>query len=186
MLERDTRHLFWSLAGILVLLPVLAVRLLGPTRVYTFTGTWLDRRAKRFQRDGAFISAWLDAVPVKVGQVWWIHRDDDDKDSAFAATDHRRHWRQGKITAVFESEMEVQVPKRSGSGTRNRANTAFSEARARARTDSWQLRQCDDSANRSRAIRCATWRAVGHCRAESALHRVVINVSGADGRVTHL
>ena len=91
--------------GLNFLLPLLLVLAVGRDRVFNFTSRLFERG--RAEQDGAFIAELLDVEAVEVGQQWYIHRGDDEKDEQF--TDFRRNWRCGKITEKEEGTFSVEV-----------------------------------------------------------------------------
>ena len=92
------------------ILPGLAVARMGRARLYGATARLFE--AQQACNDGAFVALLLDHTSsmLSVGQVWWLHRgDNDDEDQTYPESDHRRNWRKGNIVEIGEYEFGVEL-----------------------------------------------------------------------------
>ena len=72
---------------------VAVVLVVGRERMFGLVARGFEGSKSRMQEDGAFIASLLDSHQVEVGQQWWVHRPEGEKDHSYEPNDHRHHWR---------------------------------------------------------------------------------------------
>ena len=60
------------------LLPLLVLLLVGPRNLYLYMARRFDRSLHRVVQDASFVAELSAAVPMQIGQAWWIHRKKDE------------------------------------------------------------------------------------------------------------
>eukprot|EP00929_Paragymnodinium_shiwhaense_P037855 TRINITY_DN20086_c1_g1_i3.p1 TRINITY_DN20086_c1_g1~~TRINITY_DN20086_c1_g1_i3.p1 ORF type:complete len:602 (+),score=21.69 TRINITY_DN20086_c1_g1_i3:206-2011(+) len=128
--------------GIAHVLPCLVVIAVGQGTIFEMVACRLTRNRDDQERDGAFLAGLLDTGALALGLPWWSHRADDDKDTRFSPTDHRYHFKQGRIVRISDESFFV----RSGREVREfpiaRRNASWQdlldEGRASLRLIEWQ------------------------------------------------
>jgi len=90
-------------------LPSTIVRLVGWERLLGWMDQKFESAQARRERDGAFIAELLGAVEVELGQVWWMHLEEGDKDLAYPKTDHRHHFVPGRVVNVGKDTFKVKI-----------------------------------------------------------------------------
>ena len=79
--------------GLLCLCAVAVVLAVGRERMFRLVARGFEGSKSRMQQDGAFIASLLEWQPVTLGQSWFVHREEGDKDLSYDPSDHRHHWR---------------------------------------------------------------------------------------------
>lgn len=130
--------LFWFIP------PVLLVTK-GRRWWYTYFHRRFNGNRDRYMRDAGFIAQLLDSVQVTEGDVWWQLRE--SADHQWPATDHRHHFRKGKIILVESDAFSVRFPAVHG---RSPEIAVFPMARRNT-----QLDELVESA--SAQLRCMEW-----------------------------
>ena len=70
---------------------VLAV---GRERMFRVVARRFEGSNPRMRQDGAFLASLLDdASQVKVGQQWFMHLDEGEKDFSYEPHEQEHHWR---------------------------------------------------------------------------------------------
>lgn len=123
MAERPAVAVASLIRGAGFAVPVAVMLIIGRRNLLQLSSRRFNRDPARAQRDGAFIAELLDSTAMEENQVWWIHRDEDNKDMRFDPFDQRYHWRLGRVASVEEEYFLVEVEKEpvawGGDGTRN-------------------------------------------------------------------
>lgn len=77
----------------------------GRTTLFNYMSTIFDDH--NAENDGAFIAEMLAVASVKVGDVWWVHRDTPNCD--FLDGDPHRNWEKGLVREINEKERHMKV-----------------------------------------------------------------------------
>jgi len=99
-----------SLLGVAWLAPLLVLLAVGPKHLFNYVADRFDTDPERLAQAGAFIAELLTSTTLEEGHVWWVHRKDNEKDHDYAETDHRHHWRCGRIVELSATGFVVEVP----------------------------------------------------------------------------
>jgi hypothetical protein len=83
----------------------------GPEIVFTLMARRfeMDSTNTMRERDGAFLAELVDSLDVQVGQPWWVHLNEDEKDTQHPIDDHRHHWREGSVVMIQDDMFAVQL-----------------------------------------------------------------------------
>ena len=98
--------------GTSYLFPILVVAGVGRQRLFGFMARRFE--SKRAELDGAVFAALLDGVQIKMGSIWWIHRDEED--ASFPESDPHRHWHQCTVQEINKEEGKFGVLFATGGG----------------------------------------------------------------------
>ena len=79
--------------GLLYLCPLAVVLVVGRERMFRLVARRFEGSKSRMQQDGAFIASLLESHQVALGQLWFVHREEGEKDLSYDPRDHRHHWR---------------------------------------------------------------------------------------------
>lgn len=102
------RHL---VSGTCCFVPPAVLACMGKDWVFSVVARRIDGDPGRRMKDAAFVAQLLDSMRVEVGEDWWQFRaEDEDKDQAYPATDHRHHFRRGEVISVQRNAFNVRYP----------------------------------------------------------------------------
>ena len=79
--------------GLPYLCALAVVLVVGRERMFRLVARGFEGSKSRMQQDGAFIASLLDSHQVELGQPWFVHRPEGEKDFSYGTSDHRHHWR---------------------------------------------------------------------------------------------
>ena len=79
--------------GIIYLFCPLVIVWVGRERLFKLVAYQFEGDKSLMQKDGAFISSLLEGHQVEVGQSWWVHLSNDEKDGRYSPSHHRHNWR---------------------------------------------------------------------------------------------
>eukprot|EP00448_Togula_jolla_P017584 CAMPEP_0170576200 /NCGR_PEP_ID=MMETSP0224-20130122/4264_1 /TAXON_ID=285029 /ORGANISM="Togula jolla, Strain CCCM 725" /LENGTH=437 /DNA_ID=CAMNT_0010899023 /DNA_START=114 /DNA_END=1423 /DNA_ORIENTATION=+ len=98
-------NLLWD--GSVMLIPAVAIAALGSRRISNFLARRFDKDTRRAQLDGAFFAELLNALPIHVGQTWWLHHGRNK--SCYPVGDRRRNWQCHTVVKVQEQHFAVDA-----------------------------------------------------------------------------
>jgi len=90
-------------------LPSILVRLVGWERLLGWMDQKFESTRARRERDGAFIAELLGAVEVELGQPWWVHLEEGEKDTRYPKSDHRHNFVRGTVVNIGKDTFKVKV-----------------------------------------------------------------------------
>jgi len=149
-------------SGLSFLGPVVVLAVLGRDRLFNIMARRLERNSFRRQQDGAFVASLLDSYEITVGQVWWVHREQQDE--SHPEGDHRRNWLRGSIVEIGEDQFGVSLAldgpasiQRSISG-KVRRSTLTAPPEIRHFPCASRTLSCDQIIQKARGcLRCIEW-----------------------------
>ena len=79
--------------GLIYLFAVAVKLAVGRERMFRLVGRGFEGSKSRMHQDGAFIASLLESHQVKLGQRWFVHREEGQKDLSYDPSDYQHHWR---------------------------------------------------------------------------------------------